>query len=212
MPALPVRENARSLLTGGGLLWLALLAAGCATTVNAPGSDSPAATAPAAVEASVEPTVAAPPPDTPTPDATAQAALLAAQAEEALVSLEERVQALELRVSKLVANKESAGREAELSAAVTDLSHMSGQLALVEGGFAIWDETTRQDRAQRATAVIDKLLASLDRLGEVPGMTEGTAAEQLVKLKADIAAAAAAVAASAGAAGAAPAPAGTATP
>jgi hypothetical protein len=121
------------------------------------------------------------------------------------VSLEERVQALELRVSKLVANKESAGREAELSAAVTDLSHMSGQLALVDGGFAIWDEATRQERAQRATAVIDKLLASLDRLGEVPGMADGSAAESLIKLKADITAAAAAVAASAGAAGAAPA-------
>jgi hypothetical protein len=72
MPALPVREYARTLLTGGGLLCLALLAVGCASPVSAPGgnSDSLAATAPVAVEASVEPTVAAPPPDTPTPDAT----------------------------------------------------------------------------------------------------------------------------------------------
>jgi hypothetical protein len=201
-----LRES-RSLLTAGGLMWLCLFAAGCATTVNAPG-DSTTATVPAAVES----TAAAPKPPaaTPTPDATAQAALTAAEAEEALVSLEERVQALALRASKLSANKEPAGREAELTAVVDDLSHMAAQLAIMNGGFTVWQDVTRQERQQRASAVVDSFLASIDRLGEVPGMAGSPAAEALAKVKLDVETARAVVATSGGTPGSAPS--GTATP
>jgi hypothetical protein len=127
------------------------LAAGCAPAA-APEGGTAAATAGAGATPGT-PTGATRAP-TATPDATAAARMLLLRADESLASLEERQQAVAMRVAGLVGSPAGGSRDAELQAVVKDLEQMAAQLQFVTEGLAVGEAAERAPRVARLVGVL----------------------------------------------------------
>jgi hypothetical protein len=211
----PMSVSRRLAALGSAVLVVALLA-GCATPASAPGKETIAgsAVAPtgAATMAAATTAQSAPPAGTgsastiavATPEGPSDADAKALIAEEALANAEERVQALDMRLTDL-AQLKGPNRDVAVQAVTADLRNMLDQLDIVVGSLEQGEAVARAKRLARTITVVAGLSKMVDRFAALP---EG--ASQAAALRAGVAALSQRVDAAATAAP--PAPALTATP
>jgi len=177
-------------LTTGLMLLSLLVVAGCASPVSAPGNEAVAPTAEAV--APVETGAAAPVDVAATMTAVRSAARAEGQlpagqvVDEALVSLEERQQALEMRLGNLATQTEAPTRSAEIAAAVADLEAMGQQWQLAVGQLHSADEAGRAARVERLRALLDGITSLAKRVRALPEVAGTDVDARLANLEAPL--------------------------
>ncbi len=140
-----------------GLLLLPLM--GCSSPTPAP---------PATAAVATEPATAAPatpvPVSTSTPDATQTAELAMRLAEASLVAIEERQQALAMRVPRFESETVAANRETELQAILDDLDVTARQAAVVLDQLDQAGAAATPEHRQRVQTVLDNTTEIAERL------------------------------------------------
>jgi hypothetical protein len=179
-------ERWRGRCAAAGAMWMLAALAGCATTVNAPGAEPTVASTPGVVGG--QPTAAAEgtatwPSSPPTLNPTERVEQHARQASEALVGLEERVQALAVRIQNLAAAQAPAAREPVILTTFEDLGNMVNQAEILSEGLAQTAPADRADRVQRAVTVLGTLLDEMDQFGKTPGVSDHPQASSLASYR-----------------------------